>query len=325
MESIIFKYLREKLNKKDLLSVYMNMPAVFNKNVPDDMDENWGETQFPRCVFDLSMQSDSERKISGQLLVDVMCENEIPGVQPEELESLVRSAIDGCFFSKTDLTISAKWKSSDAFSESDDKVSGITLAFDILAYPVQETEPPDPVHAVNLWLKTLYQNAKVIGRDTLPAVWKPTDESPALYCRLSNLSESPRMKSTAAVTWIGATMRVNVMAPSEKVRSVISKSSIQILTNATRLMLNDGSPMLIDNVTGNMAADPMREGQIQIKSTYGVLNEYIGTPLNNIYVTGKGSVETVIPQHHGSTDEDALIDNELKLLTDNDGICLLSN
>lgn len=325
METIISKYLSEKLKKEDKLAVYLDKPAVFNKFVPDDMDENWKDgVQYPRCVFDLNMQADAERKISGQLFVDVMCENENTSVQPEELEEFMRTVIDGCFFSKTDLTISAQWRTSDDFTENDKKVSGITLTFDILAYPVQETEYPDPIHAVNLWLETLYQKAKVIGRSTLPEVWKPTDDSPAIYCRLSNLGEG-RMKSTAAVTWIGATMRVNVMAPSERVRSTISKQSIQILTNATRLMLNDGSPMLIDSVTGNMTADPMREGQIQIKATYGVLNEYTGTPLKDIYVTGKGSVEKVMPQHHGATDEDALIDNSRKLLTDNDGTCLLSN
>ena len=324
MESIIYKYLCEKLNTEEMLAVYGGKPAVFNKFVPDDTDENWKDAQYPRCVFDLNMQADAERKISGRLLVDVMCENETSSIQPEELEEVIRTTIDGCFFSKTDLTISAQWNTSDDFTEKDRKVSGITLVFDILAYPIQETEYPDPVQAVNLWLETLYQNSKVIGRSKLPEVWKPTDESPAIYCRLSNLGEG-RMKSTAAVTWIGATMHVNVMAPGERVRSTISKQSIQILTNATRLMLNDGSPMLIDSVTGNLSADPMREGQIQIKATYGVLNEYMGTPLKNIYVTGKGALENVIPQHDGATDETALIDNEHKLLTDNDGICLLSN
>lgn len=285
MDTIICKYLREKLNKENLLAVYMKLPAVFNKSVPDDMDENWQDAQFPRCVFDLNMQADAERKISGRLLIDVMCENKDSGVQIEELESIVRTAVDGCFFSKPELTLSAQWRSSEDFTQINTNVSGITLIFDVLAYPIQETEVPDPVQAVNLWLETLYPDSKVIGRSTLPEVWKPTDDSPAIYCRVSNLGEG-RMKSTAAVTWIGATMKVNIMAPSEQVRSVITKNSVQILTNATRLMLNDGSPMLIDSVTANMSADPLREGQIQIKATYGVLNEFPGTPLKHAYVAG---------------------------------------
>ena len=289
MEKIICSYLREKLNAENLLAEYMGKPAVFNTAAPDDMDENWTDAQYPRCIFQLDMQADPERKISGRLFVDVMCEKETASVQPEVLEAIVKSAVDGCFFSNSELTLSCQWYSSDEFSEKDDKLSGITLTFDVLAYPLQETESPDPVFTVNLWLKTLFPEAYVIGRDNLPETWKPTDESPALYCRIASLGESSRMKSTAAVTWIGADMRVNVMAPSEKVRATISKQSIQILLNATRLMLDDGSPMLIDQVNGNMAADPLREGQIQLKATYGVLNTYSGTPLIRAYVKGQNA------------------------------------
>lgn len=294
MEDIIYKYLSEKFNTEDSpLATYLNAPAVFNTEAPADVDENWGNAQYPRIIFDLSQQADNERKISGQLFIDVMCENETESIQPEELESMVKEYVDGCFFSKPDLTISAKWNRSDAFAEKDSKLSGITVTFDVLAYPIQETESPDPVLAVNLWLKTLYQNAYVIGRDTLPEVWKPTDESPALYCRLSSLAESGRMKSTAAVTWIGAVMRVNVMAPSEQIRSTMIKNSIQILQNATRLILNDGSPMLIDKINGNLAADSLREGQIQINATYGVLNTYTGTPIKNVYMKGMNTEREV--------------------------------
>lgn len=287
METIIYNYLCKNLNKENLIALYADVPAVFNTSAPDDMDDNWNDAQYPRCIFQLDMQADPERKISGRLFVDVMCKNETSSVLPEDLEEIVRAAVDGCFFSTKDLTLSAQWYSSDDFSDEKDKeLSGITLAFDILAYPQQETESPDPVRAVNLWLKTLFPKAYVIGKDVLPETWKPTDESPALYCRLSNLGESGLLKSTYAVTWIGADMRINVMAPSEKVRSTISKNSIQVLTNATRLMLDDGSPMMIERVTGNMAADPLREGQIQIKATYGVLNTYSGTPLKTAYVSG---------------------------------------
>ena len=291
MEEIIYKYICTQF--EETISKYADTPSVFNTQAPDDMDENWNDAQYPRVIFDLNMQANPERKISGQLFIDVMCENETSSIQPEELESIAKNAIDGCFFSNRELTISAQWNRSDVFSANDDKVSGITLTFDVMAYPVQETEEPDPILAVNLWLKTLYQDAYVIGKDTLPEVWKPTDESPAIYCRLSNLGESGRMKSTAAVTWIGATMNINIMAPSEKVRSIMIKNSIQILENATRLILNDGSPMLIDKINGNMAADPLREGQIQIKATYGVLNTYTGTPLQRAYVSGMGSESEV--------------------------------
>lgn len=288
MEEIIYRYLLGLFEEDSPLAQYGDKPAVFNMQAPDDMDESWNDAQYPRCIFELSMQADPERKISGQLFVDVMCENEETSVQPEELEAVVNAAVDGCFFSTSELTISAQWKNSNPFSEKDNKLSGITLVFDIMAYPIQTTESPDPILATNLWLKTIYQDAYVIGHDVLPEIWKPTDENPALYCRLDKLGESSRMKSSAAVTWIGADMQLYVMAPSEVIRSRINKSIIQLLINADKLILDDNSPMLIDSVSGNMAANPLREGQIQIKATYGVLNEYTGTPLKHANIVGLG-------------------------------------
>ena len=293
MEEIIYKYLLESFSGENLLAEYVDKPAVFDTQAPNDMDENWNDAQYPRCIYQLDMQANPERKVSGQLYIDVMCENEISSVQPEELEALVKSAVDGCFFSNHDLTISAQWQSSNPFAEKDNKLSGFTLVFDIMAYPIQTTESPDPILATNLWLKTIYQNAYVIGYDTLPETWKPTDENPALYCRLSKLGTSGRLKSSAAVTWIGADMQVYVMAPSEVIRSRINKSIIQLLINADKLILDDKSPMLIDSVSDNMAADPLREGQIQIKATYGVLNDYTGTPLKHANIVGLGAESEV--------------------------------
>ena len=298
MKEIIYQYLCQLFGEADVLATYLDgRPAVFDTKAPDDLDESWNDgVQYPRCIYELNMQANAERKVSGQLFVDVMCENTQEAMQesisPEQLAVMVKEAVDGCFFSNSDLTISAQWSSSDNFSQDDSNLAGITITFDIMAYPVQETESPDPIAAVNLWLKTLYQNAYVIGRDTLPDVWKPTDDSPALYCRLTNLGAG-RMKSTAAVTWIGADMRVNIIAPSEKVRATISKNSVQILENATRLILDDGSPMLIDRVSADISADPLREGQLYIKATYGVLNTYTGTPLRSVTLKGMSSESEV--------------------------------
>ena len=287
MEEIICGHLLSLYTDDEKIARYCDLPAIFNTNAPDDMDEYWeSDNQYPRIIFELKMQANTERKISGQLYVDVMCMNGLNDVSPEEMEATVKAAVDGCFFSNKQMTISAQWNRSDAFEQKDNELVGTTLTFDVMAFPLQETESPDPVLAVNLWMKTLYPKAYIIGKDTLPEVWKPTDDSPALYCKLSGLSESTRIKSTAAVTWIGADMRVNVMAPSEQVRSIISKNLIQILTNATRLILDDGSPMLIDRMNVDTSGDPLREGQIQIKATYGVLNVYTGVIIQRAGVNG---------------------------------------
>lgn len=294
MEEIIYQYLCQCEELTGMLTTWSDVPAIFQTKAPDDTDESWGsESQYPRIVFDLDMQSDAERKISGQLMVDVMCEDQSDGVQVEDIEYAVKSAVDGCFFSNSELTISAQWNSSNPFEQGDDDVIGTTLVFDVLAYPNQLTTDPDPIKATNLWLKTLYQKANVIGRDELPATWKPTDESPAIYCSLFRLGESPRMKSTYSVDWIGAELHIYVMAPSESVRATISKQVVQILSHATRIIMNDGSPMLIDKVTSNLAADPLRTGQIVVNATYGVLTTKAGIKLQHTYTRGMNAESEV--------------------------------
>lgn len=294
MEELIYQYLCscEELSRD--LTTWADTPAIFQTKAPDDTDESWGDgSQYPRLIFDLNMQSDAERKISGQLMIDVMCEDEAESIQVEDIEATVKGVIDGCFFSNSDLTISAQWSSSNPFEQGDDDVIGTTLVFDVLAYPKQTTTDPDPIAATNLWIKTLYQDANVIGKDELPTTWKPTDESPAIYCSLFRLAESPRLKSTYSVDWIGAELHIYVMAPSESVRATISKQIIQILTHATRIMLNDGSPMLIDKVTDNLSADPLRTGQIVVNATYGVLTEKTGIKLQHTYTRGMNAESEV--------------------------------
>lgn len=286
MEEIIYQYLLGLFLDGNILSSYMGFPAVFNTKAPDDMDRGWNtKAQYPRVIFDLSMQADPERKVSGQLYIDIMCQNKMAD-SIEEIEAMVKEAVDGCFFSNPEMTLSAQWNSQNDFEQSDDKVTGTTMVFDVMAYPVQITESPDPVAATNLWIKTLYPDSFVIGKDTLSPTWKPTDESPAIYCSLYRIGESQRLKSSYNVDWFGAELHVNVMAPSENIRSMICKQIIQLLSHATRIMLDDGSPMLIDKVSSNMTADPLRVGQIQINGTYGVLPVRTATPLNHAYVKG---------------------------------------
>lgn len=293
IEAVLYKHLHEKGTElSSYLARWNDKMAIFNQEAPKDTDKGWGEgSQYGRIIFAIDTNDDPERKVSGKLLVDISCEKS--QTPPEYLEPIVKELIDGYFFTTPAITMAAQWSGSNYFTEASEKVVGVTLTFDLLAFPAQETTDPDPVKTVNQWLKSLYPEGKVICNDVLEETWKPTDESPAFYCRLVNLGEG-RMPSTAAVTWIGADMRVCVMAPTDSFRHLCAKKCVQVLTNESRLILDDGSPMLIDSVSANLAADQMRMGQIQIKATYGVLNEYTGKPLNKAYVNGQHAEREVI-------------------------------
>ena len=284
MEDIIYNYLCEMLNS--YTTKYAGSPAVFNQLAPSDTDEGWDEdTQYPRAIFELNMQADTARKVAGQLYVDVMCENKADSVQPEELEAIVNLQVGDCFFSTDELTISARWNRSDPFKQGDDdKVIGITLTFDILAFPIQTTTNPDPIDCVNSWLKTLYPNAKVIGKDSLPTTWIPTSDSPALYCRNVGLADSPRMNSTYYVEWLQVDMALSIIVNNIEVKNIMLRNITEILKAATRLILSDNSPLMIDDIRVNHEANPLNTGQVGLKATYGVLRQESATKLNHIYL-----------------------------------------
>ena len=132
------------------LATWDGTAAVVNQEVPSDTDPLWGSgSQYGRIVFMVDSTIDPARKVSSNLSVDVLCDK---GKQePEELEPIVRELVDGYFFTQNGDTMMAQWKSSNYFTEANEKVIGVTITFRLLAFPQSETIPPDPVGLLNSW------------------------------------------------------------------------------------------------------------------------------------------------------------------------------
>ena len=92
MDEVIYKYLTKNTEITDLLAKYADTPAIFNREAPAAIDENWndGQTQYPRIIFGLDMQDDPEREISGTLTLDVYI---TPDVFLENIEPIVHKAV----------------------------------------------------------------------------------------------------------------------------------------------------------------------------------------------------------------------------------------
>ena len=149
------------------LATYADQMAIFNQEAPADTDAGWGSTsQYGRVVFNVEMQDDPERKVSGTMVVDVYCED---GVQiPEEIEPIIRELIDGYFFSNPAVTIAAQWSSSSYFSGPTEKVVGVTLTFKLLDFPMQITADPDPIALINEW--TAKDLPAIIGTESVRVI-----------------------------------------------------------------------------------------------------------------------------------------------------------
>lgn len=292
IEEVMYEHLQSNGTAlQPFLATYGEAMAIFNQEAPKDTDPGWAEgSQYGRIVYAMDTRENPERKVSGTLVVDIQCED---GRQiPEEIAPIVHDLIDGYFFTDSEMTVATRWQASNFFTDPTKKVIGVTMTFDVLAFPLQATTEPDPIEATNNWLSLLIPQARIIGLSTIESIWKPTDEAPALYSRLAKLSDSTRIKSQANCDWFDADIRLHILAPTFNVMTSIGKTITETLTRKTRIMMSDDSPMQVWKTDMNTGADPLKVGQISINATYGVLPpEAEVEPLRTATLTGLNATQ----------------------------------
>lgn len=290
IEAQLRQHLMQQAQLTPYMATYAGGMAIFNQEAPTDTDPAWGNgSQYGRIVFYIDMKDDPQRNISGTMGVDIYCENGSTQV-PEEIEPIIRELIDGYFFSNEAVTIATQWKSTNYFTEPPKKVVGATLTFDLLAFPSQQTIDPDPIALINKWTsndlsKLLGVSAiRVIGQDVLPEAWKPTDDMPAIYWRIANIRKCTWIPDTYNCSWETAFIWGHIMAQEPATASKIARVIQNTLTVKKRLIFDDMAPLMIDrNIQVTLTNDSLRQGQINIEGTYGILTPpKDGPPLNSI-------------------------------------------
>ena len=286
IEEPLYNYLCSNEQLTSLLAKHDGDPAIFQQIAPKDTDKAWNGMQFARIVYDIDKSGDVERKISGVLYMDIMsCDGSTP---PEDIEKVLRELIDGYFFVVDGMTYAAKWDRSDSFNtEPNHKVYGLTVSFSLLAFPLQNTAEPDSVALMNTWTAEFFPNATVINVSSTDAVFKPTDEAPAVYWSFRGLSGSP-LPSIYHCTWIQSNLTMHVMAPSETVRNSIITRAMHELAEKRRVLFPNKSQYMIHRLAANMSADPVRTGQLTVSGSYGIPKHLPDSPtLNNANITQK--------------------------------------
>lgn len=272
IENLIFHAINKIPIVKSGLAQYSGAPAVFWQLAASDTDPNWDSGQmYPRIDYGVDWEQNPERKTAGRLLVNVWCTNESE-TPAEEIAAALQSELSELFMTDLSGTYAVVWERSDYFEAGGDKepkTAGYTLSFEVLAFPMQETLPPDPVWAVNRLVKELLPEAKVIGHDPLESLWRPTDESPAIYVRILSVGTA---RASYACSWLSPTLGLHVIAPDPAVRQRI----LQILSHEMQLrgeaITNDGSPFFFHKLQYATSAEPLRNGQMTLSGEYGVLS-----------------------------------------------------
>lgn len=271
IEQALYEHLIDKNDLHRYLAQYNGRHAIFNQEAPSDKDEGWGRgSQYGRIVFAVDLQGDPERCMGGTLAVDIMCkENE---QYPEEIEPLVRNLIHGWFFSSGTFTVAAQWKNSSYFTEPTDQVTGCTISFDLLGFPILTTIAPDVIERVNKWCAE-FENLHVINYDELPATaWKPTGDESAVYWRLMQETPANWIPDTYSTIWRTATIKGHIFSRDNATAAIVARELTVRLHAAKRLFKDGEAPIMVNRRnTADYGADPLRTGQVTVEATYGVV------------------------------------------------------
>lgn len=274
IEQALWNHLRAQEELLPFLATYADGPAVFMQEAPADNDKKWAPgPQYGRIVFTVDIKGDPARTAGGTLMVDILCQKgqDTPGY-PEDIEPIIRKLIHGWFFSSGTFAVAAQWDSSDPFTEPKNKVTGCTVSFALLAFPVLTTSGLDVVARLNEWTSQI-EGLYVINYDELPAdAWKPGPGESAVYWRRLRDGPSPMIRDRYAMIGRMATIKGHIFAEDIAAASAVANDLIIRLYTAKRLLKPPESPIMVDDRnTQDDGADPLRTGQLTVEATYCIM------------------------------------------------------
>lgn len=275
LEELIYKRFTESEELKKLLARFSGSPAVFSPDAPEDNMSGWDKgKQYPRLTYNYELQANEERSSAGTLSVSLFCQNtqDIDEIMPEMIEPFVKECLKDVLLQPTGGPLYAfAWARTDAFDIEEPKNSlivGSEIRFDILEYPNQETTDPDPVIGTNRFIKEMYPDSVVVGYDTMKDITEASKDTPVIYCRLLT---SDLAKQTNTVVWLDGKLSVHILCPDGEVRRKMAMAIAQKLSLAGEVILLDKSPMFIRRLQIDNKSDYLKDGQVFITGSYGVL------------------------------------------------------
>ena len=254
------------------LAKFRGNPAVFSPEPPDDNQDGWsGNTQYPKVIYNFDLQANEERHSAGTLSVSLLCQNTTE-VTPEAIEPIVRDCLRDVILKPEGGTpYCFAWARTDAFSideEKSDVTIGSEIRFDILEYPSQETSDPDPVMAVNKYIKEMYAECLIMGYDKMEEITEATAERPVIYCRLMSVDKA---EETNTVAWMDGRIAVHILCPDSEIRMKMAAAIANRISLDGEIIMLDHSPMFIKRLQANYRSDYLKDGQIFVTGHYGLL------------------------------------------------------
>lgn len=282
-EELIRKRLIEYEPITEMLAKYSGIPAIFYQTAPPDNQIRWCNAQYPRIVYTIDMQANQERKCAGTLAIDLLCDES--GIMPEDIEPKVKECLkDLLIYPTGNAPYCFAWARTDAFdipsSEAGMRIIGTEIRFDVVEYTSQETTDPDPIDALNRFIKCAVPEARILWLDGIQPIDKPTLQSPVIYNRIEN-TELESVTNTVA--WMRVRIALHVLCGQPDTRLKYVMAIANELSKAGEIIMIDKSPMRVMRLQVNNKADYLKEGQLFITARYGTLRfRSYSTPINYV-------------------------------------------
>lgn len=290
---LIYKRLATSEELGGMLSQFCGLPSIFTPDVPEHNQEGWSKNHYPLMVYNYDLQANAERNSAGTLAISMLCQNteEAP---VEALERTIREKMRDVVIKPSDeeTAYSFAWARTDGFTVNenenrDEGHLGLTIGneirFDILEYPSMITTDPDPIMAIDRYIKGLFPGVLVIGYDRMEEIEEATAGRPVIYCRLTS---STNTETSNMVAWMDCVIGVHVICPNNEVRTKVAAAIAQKLSVDGEVNMFDDSPMHVRRLQANYRSDYLKEGQVFITGHYGVLRYRAkGHTLRHVYIT----------------------------------------
>lgn len=274
LEELIQKRFVSTAALAERLTTYNGVPAVFSPEAPGDEQDGWGgETQYPMVTYNYDLQANEERNSAGSLSVSIFCQN-TTDVFPEDIAPIVKKCLrDVILLPEGGTPYCFTWARTDAFTMGEDAgkagvVIGCEVRFDILEYTGQETTDPDPVMAMNKFVKELYPECIVVGLDRMEEMTEASRETPVIYCRLNSME---KVEETNTVVWMDGKLAIHILCPDTDMRLKMAAAITNAMSLDGEVTMLDCSPMFIRKLQMDNKSDYLKDGQIFVTGRYGLL------------------------------------------------------
>lgn len=269
LDELIRKWFIQNQQIAGKLTTFASSPAVFLQTAPSDTQPGWdSKTQYPRIVNTVELRADSERKSQGILRVDLYCD--LAETVPEDIEPLIRSSLKDIVMQPDEGSpYCFAWQRTDAFEleskNSDKRIAGYELTFDILEFPDQYTTYPDPVESMAISLKGAFPDMFVIGVDKINEFQVATEDTPIIYCRMESYQND---HTSMALVWINCRIAIHVIAPTADARSKWVRVLMNCLMMCGEAVMTDGTPLRFTGTQAANTSDYLTAGQIMLSGQY---------------------------------------------------------